>query len=502
MPGRDGKGISQVRVADNKARPLAAARWKSLIAKLAASPAAPPLVGTLLFTVVLLSLPAAFPLNGSQHANWQQFLGRFHPLAVHLPIGFLVLLPLLEIAGRKRPALREAAGFVLLLAFLSLLGALALGYLLAYGSGAQGATVTHHMWGGIALTIGVLCCILARNGLLPAAGARVYPALLASVLLLLIYTAHQGGSLTYGGNYLTQYLPAPLQHFAMLGKPKADDGSFYAKHIDPIFDANCVSCHGESKVQGGLRLDSYAWLMRGGKDGGVIAAGKPNESVLLRRITLPTDNNLFMPAEGHPPLSAEEIRWIKTWIEQGASRTATSMPGITFAETPKDPPIVPVGDYSRLMNEIHQMENGQGAKLMPVSSKPSDGLVLHTVDASSSFGNTQLAQFQKFAPYIVEVELGHTAVTDASFDTLAKFPNLRAIHLEETAVTGAGISRLAALPHLVYLNLSGTKLTREAAAQLGSLKSLRHTYLFSTPAQPAAPVPAIAESKADHEAKQ
>ena len=30
--------------------------------------------------------------------------------------------------------------------------------------------------------------------------------------------------------------------------------SFYAKHIDPILDANCVACHGESKSQGGLRL--------------------------------------------------------------------------------------------------------------------------------------------------------------------------------------------------------------------------------------------------------
>ena len=55
---------------------------------------------------------------------------------------------------------------------------------------------------------------------------------------------------------------------------------------------------------------------------------------------------------------------------------------------------------------------------MPVSSKPSDGLILFTVDAAGSFGDAQLAQFQKFAPYIVEAELGRTAVTNASFDTL------------------------------------------------------------------------------------
>jgi uncharacterized membrane protein len=483
--------VSPVKVQKDRVKPSPFTRWKPLLTWLC-TPTALAAIGV---SVLLLLLPVLFHLDGKQHANWQQFLGRFHPLAVHLPIGFLVLLPLLEIAGRRRPALREAAGFVLTLAFLSSVGALTLGYLLAYGSGAQGATVVHHMWAGIALTIGVLLCLMARREWVAADVSRIYPLLLTVVLLLLIYTAHQGGSLTYGGNYLTQYLPAPLQRFAMSGQTKENDGSFYAKHIHPIFDANCLSCHGQSKVQGGLRLDSYAELMKGGKDGAVILAGKPTESLLLQRITLPADNKLFMPAEGHPPLSAEEIGWIRTWIAQGASPAAASMPGITFAETPKDPPITPVGDYSSLMAEIHQMQSAQGAKLMTVSSKPSDGLVLHTIDVASSFDEAQLKQFEKFAPYIVEVELGHTAVSDACFDTLAKFQNLRAIHLEATAVTGAGISKLAALPHLVYLNLSNTKLTKEAAAQLATMKNLQHVYLFDTPARPPAPVPVIAEPR-------
>jgi hypothetical protein len=144
-----------------------------------------------------------------------------------------------------------------------------------------------------------------------------------------------------------------------------------------------------------------------------------------------------------------------------------------------------VGDYSALMPEIRQLSEGQGAKLIPVSSKPADGLILNTVDVASSFGDTQLVQFQKFAPYIVEAELGRTAVTNASFDTLAKFTHLRALHLEGTAVTGDGLQKLAPLRRLTYLNLSGSKLTDAAMAQLASLKNLRHVYLYNTPAQPA-----------------
>ena len=50
-------------------------------------------------SVALLLLPWLVRLDGKPHADWQQFLGRFHPLVVHVPIGLIVLVPVLEIAG-------------------------------------------------------------------------------------------------------------------------------------------------------------------------------------------------------------------------------------------------------------------------------------------------------------------------------------------------------------------------------------------------------------------
>jgi uncharacterized membrane protein len=439
-------------------------------------------IAALALSVALVLLPWVVKLDGKPHADWEQFLGRFHPLAVHLPIGLLVLLPILEIVGKFRPALREAAGFVLGLSFASCLFALMLGVLLAYGSGEAGAGVTLHESGGIALTIGVLLCLLARPWWSSGNVAYAYPVLLTCTLLALAWTAHQGGSLTHGSNYLTQYMPAPLKRItAFRTTPPAT--SFYAKRINPIFDANCVGCHGAGKIQGGLRLDSYESLMKGGQDGPAIVAGKPDKSLLLVRVTLPPSHKQFMPAEGKPPLKAEQIAWIKAWIEQGASPTAATLAGISIREDRPELPLQPVGDYSALGPEIRAMAQGQGAKLIPVSAKPEDGLVLYTVDASASFGDAQLAQLQKFAPYIVEAELARTAVTDASFDTLKQFTHLRALHLEETQVTGAGLAKLAPLSQLTYLNLSGTKVTSAAIAPLSSMKNLRHLYLYNTPAQ-------------------
>jgi len=449
-------------------------------------------VASLALSAALASLPWLIRLDGRPHADWQQFLGRFHPMVVHLPIGLLVLVPLLEISGRFRAPLRESASFVLGLAFASCLLALTLGFLLAHGSGDAGLLVTRHMAGGITLTIGVLLCLLARPTWSSGIVSSVYPVLLTCTLLALIWTADQGGSITHGSNYLTQYMPAVLRRLTMLGAKTSPPTSFYAKQINPILDANCVTCHGESKQSGGLRMDSYETLMQGGKDGQVIVAGNSEKSLLIQRITLPPSHKQFMPAEGKPPLRPEEIASINAWIQQGASPTVTTVAGISVGEERRELPLQPVGDYSALLPEIHQMQLAQGAKLLQVSAKAEDGLVLYTVDAAPTFGDAQLAQFQKFAPYIVEAELGRTAITDSSFDTLKQFTHLRALHLEETHITGDGLQKLAPLSQLTYLNLSGTLVTSAAIAPLSAMKNLRHVYLYNTPAQPA---PAAAQTQ-------
>jgi hypothetical protein len=192
-----------------------------------------------------------------------------------------------------------------------------------------------------------------------------------------------------------------------------------------------------------------------------------------------------MPAEGKPPLRAEQIALIRAWILEGATPTTTTLAGISERDDQQDSPPQPVGDYSAFLDEIRLMDQSQGAKLKQVSSKPEDGLILYTVDIAPSFGDAQLAQFLKFAPFIVEADLGRTAVTNASFDTLSRFSHLRALHLEETKITGDGLAKLDKLPQLNYLNLSGTEVTAAAVAPLKSLKNLRHFYLYNTPAQPA-----------------
>src|SRR5258707_8763664 len=107
-------------------------------------------------------LPA--PPDGTEHGELSQFVGRFHPLIVHLPIALLLLVPLLEFLGlfRRWNDLRASAGFVLLLASISAFVAAFLGWLLAWSGGYEGTLVTRHMWGGFSLAVFLLLCCFLR----------------------------------------------------------------------------------------------------------------------------------------------------------------------------------------------------------------------------------------------------------------------------------------------------------------------------------------------------
>lgn len=288
-------------------------------------------LASVLGCVALLLMPEVFRLDGRAHGEWLQFLGRFHSVVVHLPIGLILLVPLLEVAGRARPAMRETAGLVLWLTVPACIGATILGFLLAYGSGDAGARMTRHMWGGIALTIAVVLCAALRDAWIAGTVRVVYPTLLAGAILLLVWATHQGGSLAHGDGYLTEHAPVAIKQLPELWRPRepvlAAPGSVYAVQIQPIFNAKCVSCHGVSKVKGKLRLDSYDRLMRGGQDGASVNPGNAAKSLLFHRITLPAGDKKYMPSDGKPALTAGEILLIKAWIDEGASPTAASVKG-------------------------------------------------------------------------------------------------------------------------------------------------------------------------------
>jgi hypothetical protein len=90
---------------------------------------------------------------------------------------------------------------------------------------------------------------------------------------------------------------------------------FFEAKIRPILVNKCYSCHTDNKL-GGLRVDSRAGLLEGGKRGPAIVPGAPDRGLLLPAV-MQVDEKLKMPLSGGK-LKEDEIADLRYWIQIGA----------------------------------------------------------------------------------------------------------------------------------------------------------------------------------------
>lgn len=252
------------------------------------------------------------------------FLGRLHVLALHLPIGIIVVLFVLEWLGRKEKYsyLLAASPFLWGAAALSALLTVLLGYMhFAEGSFTGPSGDQHRFFGTLVAVLTTGVALLRASGHAKSYQPLYFPA--AAVLLVLVsITGHYGGNLTHGSTYLVEYAPQPLRSLAGLA-PKRTITSVstadpFADVVGPMLVERCAGCHNEDKQESDLVLTTYAGVMRGGESGRVVVAGNTELSELLRRISLDSADEEFMPAEGKTPLTPRQVEIIRWWISAGA----------------------------------------------------------------------------------------------------------------------------------------------------------------------------------------
>jgi mono/diheme cytochrome c family protein len=96
--------------------------------------------------------------------------------------------------------------------------------------------------------------------------------------------------------------------------------------VTDILSNNCLACHDES-AKGGLRLDSYTGIMKGGADGAVIVPGDPAASMLIQAIRRSGD--LKMPPKR--PLGDAEVADLEAWVKAGAVGADLASPQAAMA---------------------------------------------------------------------------------------------------------------------------------------------------------------------------
>ena len=303
---------------------------------------------------------------------WQLF-GRLHPLIVHFPVGLLCVALLLEVIAwhRKSNDLRAGIYAVVWIGAGGAVLAAIFGLLLAYQEDYGGSTLDLHQWMGIATAVLAVSTAFA----LRRARLVVYRSLLLFTVLGVTLAGHYGASLTHGDDYLTSVLPWSKSEFpsssgefnfalTSSGQPlvgqQIEDLNL---EVRTIFAHNCYKCHSETKTKGELRLDTKELAMQGGEGGPVIVPGKPEESELMRRITLPRGHEEAMPSK-EKSLTDKEIAIIKFWIEQGApwpDGEAKSVFRLAALE-PRTPELPPVSGnltqpIDRLVNAYFQEQD-------------------------------------------------------------------------------------------------------------------------------------------------
>jgi len=97
---------------------------------------------------------------------------------------------------------------------------------------------------------------------------------------------------------------------------QSQEADFFEKEVRPILATRCYPCHGPAAGEGqaGLRLDSLAGMLGGGRSGPAVVPGEPARSLFILAIN--HDTFVQMPPKSKLPL--DEIRALTRWVEMGA----------------------------------------------------------------------------------------------------------------------------------------------------------------------------------------
>lgn len=339
------------------------------------------------FIFGLLMFPPVFETakNAPKPSDSVLFVGRFHPIVVHLPIGALMVLVLFEVLCLTKKGEAKFGQSSLLMLIVGAAGAVAgvlVGIMLSREGGYEGGNFTLHQAIGIGGTAGILFALTLRLSAMGSGHGGMMDCYRIVYLLSLSFIslgAHFGGNMSHGNKFLVEFAPPwlakPMTNFekwmlSLVEKPKepkaetpqpadepaaattpptangapttppsttppttppagggatvaADDSAtIFQNVLMPVLEAKCNKCHNEAKSKGDLRMDTHELMLKGGEEAGkTVIPGKPDESLAITRIKLPIDDDDHMPPEGKDQMTAEETALLHWWIKEGASAT-------------------------------------------------------------------------------------------------------------------------------------------------------------------------------------
>jgi uncharacterized membrane protein/flagellar biosynthesis/type III secretory pathway chaperone len=424
-----------------------------------------------------------------------EFLGHFHPVLVHLPIGFLLIGLLLQWLSHKKKyaSIKPAIAIIFLWGTITAIVTSITGYLLSISDDYDKYLVNWHMW--IAISVVIISAVLYTKEVNPK--VKVNKKILSIVLLFLImFTGHLGGSLTHGSDYLTKPFSALFNNDSVSDltiKPLANvqEALVYNDVVQPIFQTKCYSCHNANKQKGGLRMDDISLLMKGGKNGEVINLVDTDSSEIMRRLLLPVDNEDHMPPKEKPQPSESEVALLHWWIRNNADfkkkvkeldQPANIKPILLALQKPADvkkeqldvPSVVVEKADEKVIEQLKQ----RGANVLPVA-RNSNYLAVNFIN-DTVIDRQDLQLLEQLKKQVISLKADNKKIAADAAPILSTLSNLRRLNLANTNITDKTLEHIQSLDKLQYLNLVGTAVSSQGIMRLKKIKALKSLYLYQT----------------------
>ena len=401
-----------------------------------------------------------------------KYVGKFHPLILHLPIGSLLMTFLLLVVSRyQKVDLEKAIRIGVDFSFAGALMAALMGCLLSLDEAYDFNSLKFHFWAGIiTLILSFSLCILHRTK----GKENLFFGSYLLTLLALTVAGHKGGQITHGEDYLST---AALFEEPIMVVQK-DSVDYYKEVVHLIFEDKCVSCHNSNKSKSELRLDRYDLILIGGERGSIFDSQNPNESRLIRYINLPKEDKLHMPPKNKSQLSEKE-KWLLTdWVNSGAylkegkvsllKNEDLESNVLSFLGADKQVRAAGRGDLVKLL--------ASGFRIKPNALHDN---LLRIKYMKSRLTSDHLKTLLKVKKQLVELDVSNTNFDDEMATILLDFPRLKHLRLDQTQISDDALSFLKSTA-LEVLNLCNTKVTYQGVQNLLKVKPPKTVYAWNT----------------------
>ncbi|HSO88994.1 MAG TPA: chitobiase/beta-hexosaminidase C-terminal domain-containing protein [Draconibacterium sp.] len=374
-----------------------------------------------------------------------QWTGKFHPLVLHFPIVFGIVISVWLFFWQHTKIHIDTQKLLLAVNALFVSITAVFGILLSLQNSYEADIINLHKWGGVAVAILSWMFLYILN--LKVVVKRILAVLF---LIVLIGSTHKGAQLTHGVNALS--FPKSAGSESSVEISADSSATVYQLGVAPILAQKCIGCHGEDKTKGGLQLNTPKNISMGGESGDLF-----DDGILLKTIYLPMEHESHMPPEGKLQLTDEEKNIIRLWVKSGANFE------LLLNELPKN-------DSLFLLVNKYQAAASQKASLnfnLPGleefnSNYCSVNYLFNGSDEvevnffqGANYNRENLKRLEKIKTGIVNLNMQGMPLTKEDIDIILQFSNLQKVNLNSTGLDIGSLEKLKTLTKLKSVSISG-----------------------------------------------